>query len=119
MYSFLGISDSWILRRRVSEKDCQRPKIKSLSSLSVIIDLIDPSAHMERAILELDSICLAAAEKLDGVLVDERHVLQIQNQLSSTCLDREQLLKLLDIFRCFDPAAECELNSTIPFSPSP
>jgi hypothetical protein len=63
---------------------------------------------MERAILELDSICLAASEKLDGVLVDEHHVLQIQNQLSPTCLDCEELLKLLDIFRCFDPATEYE-----------
>jgi hypothetical protein len=63
---------------------------------------------MERAILELDSIRLAAAEKLDGVVVDECHVLQIQNQLSPKCLDCEQLLKQLDIFRCFDPAAEYE-----------
>jgi len=63
---------------------------------------------MERAILELDSICLATSQKLDGVLVDEHYVLQIQNHLSPTCLDCEELLKLLDIFRCFDPAAEYE-----------
>jgi len=73
---------------------------------------------MERAIFELDAIGLAAAEKLDGILVDERHVPQIQNQLLPRCLDGEQLLKLLDILCCLDPAAECEQNSTIPCSPS-
>ncbi|HEV7395737.1 MAG TPA: hypothetical protein VGN86_04435 [Pyrinomonadaceae bacterium] len=52
---------------------------------------------MERAIFELDAIGLAAAEKFDCILVDECHVLQIQNQLLPRCLDREQLLKLLDI----------------------
>jgi hypothetical protein len=73
---------------------------------------------MERAIFELDAIGLAAAEKLDGILVDERHVPQIQNQLLPRCLDGEQLLKLLDILCCLDPAAEREQNSTIPCSPS-
>jgi len=72
---------------------------------------------MERAIFELDAIGLAAAEKFDCILVDECHVPQIQNQLLPRCLDREQLLKLLDIL-CFDPAAECEQNSAVPCSPS-
>jgi hypothetical protein len=73
---------------------------------------------MERTIFELDAICLAAAEKLDGILVDERHILQIQNQLLPGCLDGEQLLKLLDILCCFDPATECEQDLTIPRSAS-
>jgi hypothetical protein len=51
---------------------------------------------MERAIFELNAIGLAAAGKFDGILVDERHVPQIQNQLLPRCLDGEQLLKLLD-----------------------
>jgi hypothetical protein len=72
---------------------------------------------MERAIFELDAIDLAAAEKFDGILVDECHVSQIQNQLLPRCLGGEQLLKLLDILSCFDPAAECEQNLTIPRSP--
>jgi len=63
---------------------------------------------MERAIFELDAIGLAAAEKFDAILVDERHVPQIQNQLPPRCLDGEQLLKLLDFLCCFDPTAECE-----------
>ena len=74
---------------------------------------------MERAIFELDAIRFAAMEKVDGILVDERHVPQIQNQLLPGCLDSEQLLKLLDILCCFDPAAECEQNLTIFRSPSP
>jgi hypothetical protein len=74
---------------------------------------------MERAIFELDAIGLAAAQKFDGILVDERHVLQIQNQLLPGCLDGEQLLKLLDILSGFDPAAECEQDLTIPCSASP
>ena len=73
---------------------------------------------MEGAIFELDAILFAAAEKFDGILVHERHVPQIQNQLQPKRLDGEQLLKLLDILCCFDPATECEQNSTIPCSPS-
>ena len=73
---------------------------------------------MERAIFELDPVGLAAVEKFDGILVDERHVPQIQNQLLPGCLDGDQLLKLLDILCCFDPAAECEQNLTVPCSPS-
>jgi hypothetical protein len=80
--------------------------------------LIDPPSDMERAIFELDAIGLAAAEKFDGILVDERHVPQIQNQLLPGCLDGEQLLKLFDFLCCFDPAAESEQNSTIPCSPN-
>jgi hypothetical protein len=80
--------------------------------------LIDPPSDVKRAIFKLDAVGLAAAEKFDGILVDERHVPQIQNQLLPRRLDGEQLLKLLDILRCFDPAAEREQNSTIPCSPS-
>ena len=73
---------------------------------------------MERAIFELDAIGLAATEKFDGILVDERHVLQIQNQLLPRCLDGEQLLKLLDIRCCFNPTAECEQDLAVRCSPS-
>jgi hypothetical protein len=73
---------------------------------------------MERAIFEIDAIGLAAAEKFDGILVHERYVPQIQNQLLPRCFGGEQLLKLLDILRCFDPATECEQNAAIPCSPS-
>ena len=73
---------------------------------------------MERAVFELDAIGLAAAEKFDGILVDECHVPQIQDQLRPRCLDGEQLFELLDILCCFDPAAKCEQNSTIPCSSS-
>ena len=103
-------------------KDFRRPKTKSLSSHpsspELIFYLIDPPSDMERAIFELDAIGLAAVEKFDGILVDERHVPQIQNQLLPRCLDGEQLLKLLDILCCFDPAAECEQHATIPRSPN-
>jgi len=88
------------------------------SSLESIFELIDPPSDMERAILERDPIGLAAAEKLDGVLADERHVPQIQDQLLPGCLLGQQLLKLRDVLCCFDPAAESEENSTISRSPS-
>ena len=71
---------------------------------------------MERTILELDAIGLAAAEKFDGVLVNERHVPQIQNQLLPRCLGGEQLLELHDVL-CLDPSTECEQDLTIPRSP--
>ena len=84
---------------------------KSLSShpplSGSIFYLIDPPSDMERAILEFDAIGLAAVEKFDGILVDERHVPQIQNQLPPRCLDSEQLSQLLDIF-CLNSAAERE-----------
>jgi hypothetical protein len=73
---------------------------------------------MERAIFELDAIGLAAAEKFDGTLVDERHVPQIQNEPLPRCLAGEQLLKLVDILRSLDPAAECEQDLTVRCSPS-
>jgi hypothetical protein len=69
---------------------------------------------MKRTILQLDAISLAAMQKFDGILVDERHVPQIQNQLLPRCLDGEQFLKLFDILYRFDPATECEQDSTIP-----
>jgi hypothetical protein len=73
---------------------------------------------MERAIFELDAIGLAAAEKFDGILVDERHVPQIQNYSLPGRLDGKRLFKMLDILCRFDSAAECEQNSTISRSPS-
>src|ERR1700733_1850379 len=116
------ISVRWISRGRVPEKYCHFRKTKSLSlrpsSPELIFYLIDPPSDMERAIFELDAISLAAAEKFDGILVDERHVHQIQNQLLPRCLGGEQLLKLLDILCCFDPTTECEQNATVPRSPN-
>ncbi|HEV2493385.1 MAG TPA: hypothetical protein VG204_10000 [Terriglobia bacterium] len=79
--------------------------------------MIDPPSDMERTVLKLDAIGLAQAEEFDGILVDERHVRQIQNQLLPRCLGGEQFLKLRDIL-CFDPATECEQDLTIPRSPS-
>ena len=73
---------------------------------------------MQRAIFELDAIGLAATKKFDGILVDERHVPQIQNQLLPRCLDGEQFSNLLDILCRFDPAAEYEQDLTVPCSPS-
>jgi hypothetical protein len=73
---------------------------------------------MERAIFELDPVGLAAAEKVDGILVHEHHVPQIQHQLLPRCLDGEHLLKLLYILCCFDPAAKCEQDLTVRCSPS-
>ena len=73
---------------------------------------------MERTIFELYAIGFAVAEKLHSSLVDECHVPQIENQLPPRCLGCQQLLKLFDVLGCFDPAAECEQNSTILGSPS-
>lgn len=72
---------------------------------------------MERTILQLDAIGLAAAEKLDGIVVHERHVPQIQNQFLPRCLGGEQLLELLYILG-FDPATDCEQDLSIGRSPS-
>lgn len=79
--------------------------------------MIDPVSYMERAILELDAFGFAAAEKFDGILIDERHVPQIQSQLLPRCFEGEQLLELLDIL-CLDPATQGEQDLTIPRPPS-
>jgi len=71
---------------------------------------------MERTIFELDAIGLAPAKKFDGILVNECHVPQIQNQLLRGSFYGEQFLELLDFLR-FDPATECEQDSTVPCSP--
>jgi hypothetical protein len=73
---------------------------------------------MKGAVFQLDAIGLAAMEKSDCILVDKRHVPQIQNELLPGCLNDDQLSKLLDIVRCFDPAAKREQNSSILSSPS-
>jgi hypothetical protein len=74
--------------------------------------LIDPISDMERTILELDSICFAMGEKCYGVLVNERHVPQIEHQLLPRCLDDEQLLELLDLLH-LHPATESEHHLTV------
>jgi len=65
--------------------------------------LIDPISDMERTILELDPVRFAMGEKCYGVLVNERHVPQIEYQLLPRCLDDEQLLELPDILRLHSP----------------
>ena len=67
---------------------------------------------MERTILKLDSVRLAVGEKCHGVLVNERHVPQIEHQLLPRSLDDEQLLELLDILR-LHPATESEHHLTV------
>jgi hypothetical protein len=74
--------------------------------------LIDPISDMERTILELDPVRFAMGEKCYGVLVNERHVPQIEDQLLPRCLDDEQLLELLDILR-LHPATESEQHLTV------
>jgi hypothetical protein len=106
----------------VPEEDVHSDKTKTPSSSSSscrpIFYFVDPPSDMKSTILQLDAISLAAMQKLDGIPVDERHVAQIQNQLLPRCLEGEQLLKLLDVLGCLDPAAEREQNLTISFSPS-
>ena len=74
--------------------------------------LIDPTSDMERTILKLDSVRLAVGEKCYCVLVNERHVPQIEHQLLPRSLDDEQLLELLDILR-LHPATESEHHLTV------
>src|SRR6267142_3498943 len=74
--------------------------------------LIDPISDMERTILKLDPIGFAAGEKCYRVLVNERHVAQIEHQRLPRCLDGEQLLELPDILRLY-PAAESEHHLTV------
>lgn len=118
---FFSMNSRWLDFMETSlKKDFSGLKSPSSypSSPESIFYLIDPPSDMERAIFELDAIGLAAAEKFDCTLVNERHVPQIQTHLPPRCLDGEQLLKLLDILRCFDPTAECEQNPAIRCSPS-
>jgi hypothetical protein len=81
-----------------------------------ILQFIDPLSDMERTVLELCPIGLAAAQKFNSIRINERHVPQIQNQLPPRCLGREQFLELFDILG-FHPATECEQDLTVPCSP--
>ena len=74
--------------------------------------LIDPISDMERAILKLDPVRFAMSEKSYGVLVNERHVPQIERQLLPRRLDDEQLLELLALLHLY-PATESEHHLTI------
>jgi len=74
--------------------------------------LIDPISDMERTILKLDPVRFAVGEKCYDVLVNERHIPQIEHQLLPRCLDDEQLLDLPDILR-LHPAAESEHHLTV------
>jgi hypothetical protein len=74
--------------------------------------LIDPISDMERTTLKLDPLRFAVGEKCHGVLVNERHVPQIEHQLLPRCLDDEQLLELLDILP-LHPATESEHHLTV------
>src|ERR1700735_1275601 len=71
-----------------------------------------PITDVRRPIFEGDAIRLAAGEKFNGVLVDERYVPQIQNQLFSRCLRGEQLLQLLDVFY-LNSSTKREHDSTV------
>jgi hypothetical protein len=91
--------------------------LHSPSSVSTF-PLIDPLSDMERTIFELGPVRFAVSEERDGVLVNERHVPQIENQLATRCLDGQQLSELPNIL-CFNSATEgehdliilCSLNS--------
>src|SRR5260370_885565 len=74
--------------------------------------LIEPISDMERTILKLDPLRFAVGEKCYDVLVNERHVPQIEHQLLPRRLDDEQLLELLDILRLHS-AAESEHHWTV------
>src|SRR3984885_9916696 len=72
----------------------------------------NPITDVKRTIFERDAIRLAAGKKFNGVLVDERHVPQIQNQLFPRCLRGEQLLQLFDVFYV-NPSTKREHDSTV------
>jgi hypothetical protein len=74
--------------------------------------LLDPLSDIGRAIFELDAIRLAAGKEINSILIDDRHVLQIKNQLFSRCLRGEELLELLDVL-CLNSSTEREDDSTI------
>jgi hypothetical protein len=61
---------------------------------------------------DFDAAPLAIAQEIDGVLVDERDVGQIQNQLPLRRFRVEQHSELPDVCR-LDSAAELEHDSTI------
>ena len=62
--------------------------------------------------LKLDPIGFAVGEKCYRVLVNERHVPQIEYQWLPRRLNDEQLLELLDILR-LHPATDSEHHLTV------
>jgi hypothetical protein len=74
--------------------------------------LIDPVSNIERTTVKLDPLRFAIDEKCHGVLVDERHVAQVEHHRLPRRLNNEQLLELLDVLR-LQPAAESEHHLTV------
>ena len=74
--------------------------------------LIDPISNIERTTVQLDPPRFAVDEKCHGVLVDERHVAQIEHHRLPRPLNAEQLLELLEIL-CLQPPAESEHHLTV------
>jgi hypothetical protein len=97
-------------------KILSRPEIQSLSSHSAasrtIFCSLDPLSDIGTTIFEHNAIPLAAGKKFNSVLVDERHIPQIQNQLFSRGLRVKELLQLLDVL-CLNSSTKGEYNLTI------
>jgi hypothetical protein len=82
------------------------------SALRLTLSLLDPLSDIERTVFELDAIRLAAVEKFHSIVIDERHIPQIQNQLLPGSFHSEQLSQFLDIF-CFNSATKLENDPAI------
>ncbi|MFY9531633.1 MAG: RHS repeat-associated core domain-containing protein [Candidatus Acidiferrales bacterium] len=66
------------LNRYTYVVDCSNHSKPFIAFAVVSFDLIDPLSDVEGTIFELDAIRLAPGKKFHGILVDKRHVLQIQ-----------------------------------------
>jgi hypothetical protein len=61
--------------------------------------LLDPLADICRAILQRDAPGFAARKVFHGISIDERHILQIQNQTLIARFQREEPVQLRYMFR--------------------
>ena len=74
--------------------------------------LSNPLTDVARAILERDAVVCAASEKLDGAAVDERDVLEVQNEVTTGSLQINESLQLCHVLGLYF-AAEGEDNAPV------
>jgi len=86
--------------------------VQSLLPALAVCFSFNPFANIGRTVFELNSIGFATRQKLYGVTIQERYVLQVQSQQIARDFQIEESLQFRDVFR-LDSAAKCKNNFAV------
>ena len=67
---------------------------------------LNPLTDVRWTVLKLDALGFPARQKLDCIWIDQRHVLQIQNQMMIIRFQSKEPLQLRHIFRLNTPTQD-------------